>query len=65
MELASSYNIVYTTCISWFSDANMSSTPPKNPLDRSYNQNKYEAEMGEAWERPGEVLVTSQSAAGV
>lgn len=37
---------------------------PKNPLDRSYNQNKYEAEMRQAWERLGEVLATLQSAAG-
>jgi len=33
---------------------------PKNPLDRSYNQNKYEAEMREAWDRLGEVLATLQ-----
>lgn len=34
---------------------------PKNPLDRSYNQNKYEAEMREAWERLGEVLAALQA----
>ena len=33
---------------------------PKNPLDRVYNQNKYEAEMRLAWERLGEVLIQLQ-----
>ena len=33
---------------------------PRNPLDRIYNQNKYEAEMRVAWERLGEVLATLQ-----
>lgn len=33
---------------------------PKNPLDRIYNQNKYEAEMRVAWERLGDVLADLQ-----
>jgi hypothetical protein len=37
---------------------------PKNPLDRSCNLNKYEAEMRRAWERLGQVLGALQTAAG-
>lgn len=36
---------------------------PKNPLDRVYNQNKYETEMRTAWERLGEFLRSLQSEA--
>lgn len=36
---------------------------PKNPLDRSYKQNKFEAEMRAAWDRLGEFLATVQAAA--
>lgn len=36
---------------------------PKNPLDRSYKQNKFEAEMRGAWERLGKVLTSLQRTA--
>jgi integrase len=37
---------------------------PKNPLDRVYNQNEYEAEMRTAWERLGDVLSKLQGGVG-
>ena len=36
---------------------------PKNPLDRAYNQNKYEAEMRAAWEALGRLLESLRGAA--